>query len=75
MNPWAPSTLRALSSNNTLIVFDSHGVGNTTTGIKPFTIQQLANDTAGLLGALKIQKVTIKLITRDTDRNIFIIIL
>src|SRR5215207_5776880 len=35
MNAWEPSTLRSLSSNHTVIVFDSRGVGNTTTGSKP----------------------------------------
>jgi len=59
MNAWEPSTLRSLSSNHTVIVFDSRGVGNTTTGSKPYTIQQLANDTAGLLDALKIQKADV----------------
>ena len=32
------------------------GIGNTTVGSKPYTYQQLANDTAGLLDALKIPK-------------------
>jgi len=59
MNAWDPSTLRELSSNHTLIIFDNRGVGNTTTGSKPFSIQQLANDTAGLLDALKIQKTNV----------------
>jgi pimeloyl-ACP methyl ester carboxylesterase len=59
MNAWEPSTLRNLSSNHTVIVFDNRGVGNTTTGTKPFSIQQLANDTAGLLDALKIQKADV----------------
>jgi len=59
MNAWEPSTLREISSNHTVIVFDNRGVGNTTTGTKPFSIQQLANDTAGLLDALKIQKVDV----------------
>ena len=52
MNTWQPSILRDLSSNHTVIVFDSRGVGNTTIGSKPFSVQQLANDTAGLLDAL-----------------------
>ena len=38
---------------------DIHGVGNTTTGNRPFSIQQFANDTAGLLDALKIQKADV----------------
>jgi pimeloyl-ACP methyl ester carboxylesterase len=59
MNTWQPSILRDLSSNHTVIVFDNRGVGNTTTGSKPFSIQQLANDTAGLLDALKIPKADV----------------
>src|ERR687890_69456 len=59
MNGWDPSTLKVLSSNHTVIVFDNRGVGNTTTGSKPFSIQQFANDTVGLLDALKIQKVDV----------------
>jgi len=42
MNAWQPSILRDLSSNHTVIVFDNRGVGNTTPGSKPFSIQQLA---------------------------------
>ena len=38
---------------------DNRGVGNTTSGTKPFSIQQFANDTVGLLDALKIQKADI----------------
>ncbi|MGA9170325.1 MAG: hypothetical protein WBZ20_09290, partial [Nitrososphaeraceae archaeon] len=41
------------------VVFDNRGIGNTTTGIKPFSIQQFANDTTGLLDALKIQKADV----------------
>jgi hypothetical protein len=51
MNAWEPFTLRDLSSNHTVIVFDQRGIGNTTTGSKPYSIQQLANDTSGLLDA------------------------
>jgi pimeloyl-ACP methyl ester carboxylesterase len=59
MNAWEPSTLKVLSSNHTVIVIDNRGVGNTTIGTKPFSFQQLANDTAGLLDALKIQKADV----------------
>jgi hypothetical protein len=44
MNAWDSSTLRDLSLNHIVIVFDNRGVGNTTSGSKPFSIQQLAND-------------------------------
>ena len=56
MNAWDPSFLKVISSNHTVIVFDSRGIGNTTIGSKPYSMQQLANDTAGLLDALKIHK-------------------
>src|SRR5215207_9016514 len=46
--------LTGLSSNHTVIAFDQRGIGNTTAGSKPYTMLQLANDTAGLLDALKI---------------------
>ena len=59
MDAWNPSLLKTLSSNHTVIVFDSRGIGNTTTGTKPYTMQQLANDSAGLLDALKIQKANV----------------
>ena len=59
MDYWEPSLRTTLPSNNTVIVFDNRGVGNTSTGIKPFSVQQFANDTAGLLDALKIQKANV----------------
>ena len=59
MDAWDPSFLKDLSSNHTVIVFDTRGVGNTTIGSKPYTYQQLANDTAGLLDALKIQNANV----------------
>ncbi len=59
MDAWDPSFLRSLSSNHTVIVFDTRGIGNTTTGSKPYSMELLANDTAGLLDALKIQKADV----------------
>ena len=59
MNSWPPSTLRSLSLNHTVIIFDNGGIGNTTSGTKPFSIQQFANDTTGLLDSLKIQKADV----------------
>jgi pimeloyl-ACP methyl ester carboxylesterase len=59
MNSWEPAILKELSSNHTVIIFDNRGVGNTTTGTKQFSIQQFANDSAGLLDALKIQKANV----------------
>jgi len=59
MDVWDPSFLRSLSSNHTVIVFDQRGIGNSTVGSKPYTYPQLANDTAGLLDALKIPKADV----------------
>lgn len=59
MDAWDPSFTASLSSNYTLIAFDQRGIGNTTVGSKPYTYQQLANDSAGLLGALKIPKADV----------------
>ena len=56
---WDPAFPRSLSSNHTVIAFDSRGLGNTTMGSKPYTSQQLANDAAGLLDALKIPKADV----------------
>jgi pimeloyl-ACP methyl ester carboxylesterase len=59
MDAWEPTLLKELSSNHTVIIFDNRGVGNTTAGTKSFSIQQFANDTVGLLDALKIQKADV----------------
>jgi pimeloyl-ACP methyl ester carboxylesterase len=59
MDTWDPTILRDLSSNHTVIIFDHRGVGNTTAGTKPFSMIQFANDTAGLLDALNIQKADV----------------
>ena len=59
MDAWDPSFLTGISSNHTVIVFDQRGIANTTVGSKPYTYQQLANDTAGLLDALKIPKADV----------------
>ena len=57
MNAWEPYFIKKLvASNNTVIVFDNRGIGNTTQGIKQFSIEQFANDTVGLLEKLAIDK-------------------
>jgi pimeloyl-ACP methyl ester carboxylesterase len=59
MNAWDPSFLKGISSNHTVIVFDSRGLGNTTAGSKPYSMRLLANDAAGLLDALNIDKADV----------------
>ena len=59
MDAWDPLFLTGISSNHTVIAFDQRGIGNTTAGSNPYTYQQLANDTVGLLDALKIPKADV----------------
>ncbi len=59
MDAWDPALLTRLASNNTVINFDSRGIGNTTSGTEPYSIKLLANDTAGLMDALKIQEANV----------------
>ena len=57
---WEPTLLSELAAtNHTVIVFDNRGIGETTVGTKPFSIEQFANDTAGLLDALQIEKADV----------------
>jgi pimeloyl-ACP methyl ester carboxylesterase len=60
MDMWSPLLLEQLiSSNYSVTIFDNRGAGNTTAGIKQFSISQFAKDTAGLLDALKISKADV----------------
>ena len=57
---WEPTLLsRLATTNHTVIVFDNRGIGETTVGTKPFSIEQFANDTTGLLDALNIEKADV----------------
>jgi pimeloyl-ACP methyl ester carboxylesterase len=56
---WDPILLEKLASNHTVITFDNRGIGNTTSGDKKFAITQFANDTSGLMDALKIKKADV----------------
>ena len=51
--------LELAATNHAVIVFDNRGIGETTVGTKPFSIEQFANDTAGLLDALNIEKADV----------------
>jgi pimeloyl-ACP methyl ester carboxylesterase len=60
MDSWDPTLLGTLASNHTVIVFDNRGIGNTTSGNEQkFSIGLFANDTVGLLEALKIRKADV----------------
>jgi pimeloyl-ACP methyl ester carboxylesterase len=60
MDVWNPLLLEKLSSSNyTVIIFDNRGTGESTAGTKEFSISQFANDTVGLIEALKIDKADV----------------
>ena len=56
MDEWEPNVLNRLASNHTVIIFDNRGIGKTTAGNKTWSIEQFANDTAGLIDALNIEE-------------------
>jgi len=56
MDDWEPDVLNKLASNHTVIIFDNRGIGKTTAGNKTWSIEQFANDTAGLIDALNIEE-------------------
>lgn len=56
---WDHVMLGKLASNHTVITFDNRGIGNTSSGNKLFSIRQFANDTVGLMDALKIKKANV----------------
>jgi pimeloyl-ACP methyl ester carboxylesterase len=60
MDMWNPLLLEKLTSANyKVIIFENRGVGESTVGTKEFSISQFANDTLGLLNALKISKADV----------------
>ncbi|HEX6281940.1 MAG TPA: alpha/beta hydrolase [Nitrososphaera sp.] len=59
MDIWDPTLLNDLAQNRTVIVFNNRGVGNSTLGEKNYSIEQLAEDTVGLLDVLGIKNVDV----------------
>jgi pimeloyl-ACP methyl ester carboxylesterase len=56
MDIWCPDFLLDLSKQYQVITFDNRGMGDTTAGLKEFTIQQFAADTAGFMDAIGIDR-------------------
>lgn len=56
MKLWEPGLIQSLSSSFKVIVFDNRGMGGTEVGQRPFSIEQFAEDTVGLLDALGLQE-------------------
>ena len=56
MDLWDPDMLDALAEKHRVITFDNRGMGETTAGTREFTMEQFADDTAGLIDALGIDR-------------------
>ena len=60
MDMWETTVLKQLvSSNHSVIIFNNRGTGNSSIGDNEYSIEQLANDTAGLMDALNLKKADI----------------
>jgi pimeloyl-ACP methyl ester carboxylesterase len=56
MDSWNPDLIAALAQSYSVITFDNRGVGLTTAGVREFSIEQFAEDTAGLMDALGVPR-------------------
>jgi pimeloyl-ACP methyl ester carboxylesterase len=56
MNMWESGLLQALSSRFKVIIFDNRGIGLSEEGERPISIEQFADDTAGLMEALGLRR-------------------
>jgi pimeloyl-ACP methyl ester carboxylesterase len=52
MSDWPVSTLAPLAKKHRVTIYDNRDVGNTTSTTKTFTLEDLADDAAGLIAAL-----------------------
>lgn len=59
MDMWSPVLISGLSQNYHVIMFDNRGFGSTSASDREFSIKLFADDTAGLMDALKIQKANV----------------
>ncbi len=56
MAMWDPTLVAALAQHYRVITFDNRGIGDTTAGTQPWSIAQFADDTAGLIAALGLDR-------------------
>ncbi len=59
MDWWPAEFLENLSSKYQVIIFDNRGMGFTTASPADFSIDQFANDTAGLMDAIGIKQANV----------------
>lgn len=59
MDWWEPALLEELSRSHTLVLFDNRGAGRSVCDAGEFSIEQFADDTAGLMDALQIESASV----------------
>ncbi|MGD0081297.1 MAG: alpha/beta hydrolase [Methanoregula sp.] len=59
MDLWDPRVVNQLAKQYRVIIFDNRGMGHTTSSDKEYSIRLFADDTAGLMDALKIEKADV----------------
>jgi pimeloyl-ACP methyl ester carboxylesterase len=60
LDMWEPAVLGDfVQSKRCVIVYNNRGTGNSSMGVKEYSITQLANDAAGLLDSLNIEKADV----------------
>jgi pimeloyl-ACP methyl ester carboxylesterase len=59
MGMWSPGLISGLSQNNRVIIFDNRGIGATSSSGGEYSIRLFADDTAGLMKALNIEKANV----------------
>lgn len=52
MDLWSPLFIEGLAKQHKVYIFDNRGAGLTSSGTKPFTIEQFADDTAGFMAQM-----------------------
>jgi len=59
MDLWSPVLISGLSQNHRVIIFDNRGIASTSSSDSEFSIKLFADDTAGLLDALNVEKANV----------------
>lgn len=57
MDLWSPLFVQGLAQERKVYIFDNRGAGLTTSGTKPFSIEQFARDTAGFIRAMGYEEI------------------
>lgn len=56
---WDPLFVQTLASDYRVVIFDNRGTGETTGGTADWTIDQFADNTAGLIEAISLQRANV----------------